>query len=104
MTLLTIPNSCLHLVGRPASGYYNLLNIYQGNASSGMHMGSIAAANGFISTGGYRVDGSNWKALDTVVCNLSIGSVGYLFQANSAAIVGSSATTMPTIFRDDSAG
>jgi hypothetical protein len=99
MTLLTIPNSCLHLVGRPASGYYNLLNIYQGNASSGMHMGSIAAANGFISTGGYRVDGSNWKALDTVVCNLSIGSVGYLFQANSAAIVGSSATAMPTIFR-----
>jgi hypothetical protein len=94
----TVSNGCLNLIERNASGYFNALNIYVDGLSSGLHIGSVATGSGYIAAGGYRVDGTNYKALETVVCSLGIGQSGFLFNVNAAATVGSSSTTVTKLF------
>lgn len=101
--VLNIPNSSLHLINGTATSTYTGLNIYRSGGTSGWHIGSIANGNGFICAGGYRVDGTNWMALETVVSCLQIGASGFTFQCSPAATIGSN-TVPPTILQVGTTG
>jgi hypothetical protein len=102
-SVLNIPNSSLHLINGTATSNYTALNIYRSGANSGWHIGSIASGNGFICAGGYRVDGTNWMALETVVSCLQIGASGFTFQCNPAATIGGN-TVPPTVLQVGTTG